>query len=144
MRLRTLCRLACLVGLIMLAACQARDTLQTHVAYTPANWPKGTIPRFPSLNEYSNQILNRIVRNMRYPPAAFDAGQQGSAIAEALISRDGKLLDVKLLKATGYPALDAEAIDVFRRIAVFPPFPDDTSPEVETAKVQLPINFALN
>jgi len=88
-------------------------------------------------------VRNVVMENVRYPPAAIKAAQSGTAVVRLQVARDGTILDFKMVQTTGYPALDAEARDVFLRIVKVPAMPNDLVPEAKTIHFTVPLNFKL-
>ncbi|MDR1521204.1 MAG: energy transducer TonB [Planctomycetota bacterium] len=56
----------------------------------------------------------------RYPISSRRRGETGTVVVRAHISRDGQAREVRLDSSSGYPALDAAAIDTVRRASFLP------------------------
>jgi len=72
---------------------------------------------------YLTGIKRKIELVWRYPEVAATAGQQGKLELRFTIRKDGRLEDIRLIKSSGYPILDDEAISAVRLSAPFSPFP---------------------
>jgi protein TonB len=55
------------------------------------------------------------------------------------IARDGRLLDVALLKSSGVPSLDQAVVETIRRASPFSPLPSELASDRRTFVV--PINY---
>lgn len=51
-----------------------------------------------------------------YPAASVRFGEEGSVTLELQVARDGRVLEARVLQSSGFPRLDAAAIDEARRI----------------------------
>jgi protein TonB len=62
------------------------------------------------LISFFQRLRNGIYRVWDYPGASLDRGEQGACLIEMIFDRNGKVVDVILLKTSGFPLLDREAI----------------------------------
>ena len=90
---------------------------------------------------WRTQIVSLIERNKRYPPAAQSRRQQGVAQVVFTLDRNGRVLDSRIAKSSGVPALDEEAAAVVRRAQPFPVMPRDLPGE--SVDLSLPLRFTL-
>lgn len=72
---------------------------------------------------YLTGIKRKIELVWRYPDVAARAGQQGRLELRFTIRKDGGLEGIRLIKSSGYPILDDEALSAVRLAAPFSPFP---------------------
>jgi periplasmic protein TonB len=72
-------------------------------------------------NAYSALIVGHLDKYKRYPPAA--RGAVGKATLRFTLDRDGKVVDVQIVKSSGNSVLDQEAIAIVHRADPFPKFP---------------------
>jgi protein TonB len=84
---------------------------------------------------YQKSIRLHVKKHQRYPNAARDRNEQGTAAVEFAIDRTGRLLTRKLIKSSGYARLDEEALATLDRCNPFPLPPDEQPGEV--------MNFSL-
>lgn len=91
--------------------------------------------------DYLGLIVARIERAKRYPPEARAARQEGTARVRFTLDRSGALARWRLEKSSGVAALDAEAGEMLRRAAPFPPFPADISRD--QIELSAPVEFSL-
>lgn len=76
-------------------------------------------------NSYFDSIKRKISSVWKYPDDAMSRGINGSVVLRFSISRDGALLDTKLLTSADYKVLDDEAIRAVKTAAPFDKFPDN-------------------
>ena len=62
-------------------------------------------------------------------------------VTRVTIARDGRLIDVKIDKSSGWPAIDASELETIRKSAPFPPVPRDMPGD--PLILILPINYDL-
>lgn len=95
-------------------------------------------PEFPggsdSLKTYAN---NHII----YPQEAIELGLEGLCLVQYVIGISGKVEDVQLLKSSGSPLLDSEALRVVSHMPAWKPGTNNS----DTVRVQkiIPIRFTL-
>lgn len=95
-------------------------------------------PEFPggsdSLKTYAN---NHII----YPQEAIELGLEGLCVVQYVIGISGKVEDVQLLKSSGSPLLDSEALRVISHMPAWKPGTNNS----DTVRVQkiIPIRFTL-
>jgi len=78
---------------------------------------------------YNRWLKIKVENVLRYPELAAQSGLQGTLYIKFDILKDGSLGAVELLKSSGYPLLDNEALRAIRSAAPFQPLPDDWSME---------------
>jgi len=76
-------------------------------------------------NSYFDSIKRKISLVWRYPDEAMSQGIKGSVVLRFSISREGALLDTRLLSSTNYKVLDEEAVRAVKTAAPFDKFPDN-------------------
>lgn len=84
--------------------------------------------------------LEFMVRNLRYPTKAREAGKQGRVIVQFVVRKDGSLSDFKVLRPVD-PWLDAEAIRVISTMPKWKPGMQEGKPV--SVKFTLPVAFML-
>jgi protein TonB len=72
---------------------------------------------------YFSKIKSKIELVWTYPQVSVMNGEQGTVHLKFTIVEDGSLEDVQLIKSSGYPALDEEAIRAVKAAAPYPPLP---------------------
>jgi protein TonB len=90
---------------------------------------------------WKTQIVALLERNKRYPPAAQSRGEHGVAQVFFSLDRQGRVIDSRVVRSAGAPALDEEALALLQRAQPFPAPPA----ELSGAHVDLtvPIRFNL-
>jgi len=76
---------------------------------------------------YNRWLKIKVESVLRYPELAAISGLQGYLYIKFDIMKDGSLGAVELLKSSGYPILDNEAIRAIKSAAPFQALPDDWS-----------------
>ncbi len=73
---------------------------------------------------YAKLIKERIRFHWRYPPAALESLLEGKLMVIFSLARKGEVIQIKLMKNSGYEILDKEAIRAITAAAPFAPFPE--------------------
>jgi TonB family protein len=93
----------------------------------PQPAPIGDIGEGSSERQFSREYLEirgRLARVLRFPRRLGLLLEQGEAIVQFMVERDGRVgSEVKLLKSAGFDEFDREALEVVHRAAPFPPLP---------------------
>jgi TonB family protein len=102
----------------------------TGTAATTDGWPRprpspiGEIGEGTSERQFGREYLEirrRVAQALRFPKRLALLLEQGEAIVQFMVDRDGRVWgDVKLLKSAGFEEFDREALEVVRRAAPFP------------------------
>ncbi len=82
-----------------------------------------------------------IAENVRYPQAAKDNNEQGTAYVKFIVDKTGKVTEPTIVRGTGSDALDEEAIRVVSTIPDFKPGRHNNQ-DVDVA-LTMPIKFAM-
>ncbi len=90
-----------------------------------------------AVGEWKRRISLQLASQKRFPPAA--KGQSGIAKLSFTIDRSGNLISGKVSESTGFPLLDAAAIEMLHRAQPFPSAPAELSDDSFTFTV--PVNF---
>lgn len=72
---------------------------------------------------YFLKIKRQIEYIWDYPRAAAARGEHGDAVIQFTILKDGRVKEIKLLRSSGHPILDNEALTAIRDGAPYPPIP---------------------
>jgi len=86
---------------------------------------------------YARVIKETLMAQWQYPAAAKENLIEGQTYLIFTLSRDGSLLDLKLIGSSGYSILDDEAMRTVRAAAPFPAFPGS----VTVARLHIKANF---
>lgn len=65
------------------------------------------------------------IGTINYPNVARQGDLNANPVIEVVIERDGRLRSARIRRASGFPALDAAALDILRLASPFDPFPPD-------------------
>ena len=86
-------------------------------------------------------ILAQIERHKGYPEEARAHGDKGTAQVAFTLDRQGRVLASRIVRSSGFPALDQETMATVRRAQPFPPPPADVPGA--TFNFSVPIRFNL-
>lgn len=104
-------------------------------AIAPAALPSNVVPT------WRGELVGRLQRAKRYPDSARSRGEQGVAMATFTMDRAGRVLAASLVRSSGSPTLDEEAVALIRRAGPLPPMPAEMPGATVTLTV--PVTFAL-
>ncbi|MDP2374716.1 energy transducer TonB [Reyranella sp.] len=107
----------------------------------PSNSSDWLIGKSRARNTYLDQVARHTSRYRFYPRISADNKQEGRVVTRVTIGRDGRLIDVRIGKSSGWPAIDAAELETIRRSAPFPPVPTDMPGD--PLILNLPINYEL-
>ncbi len=77
----------------------------------------------PNYISYLASVKRDIELVWEYPPPALSQGIQGVLVVEFRIKKNGTLMQAQLVRSSGYPILDDEAIRAVQAAAPFHPIP---------------------
>lgn len=107
---------------------------------SPSAQPAPPVQASHGPDRWEGRVLARLERFRRYPADAQRARQQGTATIRFRIDRDGHVLSSALERSSGYPALDAAAMETLRRADPLPKIPPDRPDQVELV---VPVEFSI-
>ncbi|UTW48257.1 energy transducer TonB [Bacterioplanoides sp. SCSIO 12839] len=90
---------------------------------------------------WQNRLQAHLERRKRYPRAARMRQQQGVPWVQFTMDRQGKVLEAKLYRASGYNALDREVVALVKRAEPLPPPPEAVPGDPLTMAV--PVEFFI-
>jgi protein TonB len=116
----------------------------------PEPKPKPSIASAPAANSvgrgrmagdanYQGLVAARLARFKRFPPDARNRREQGSAVVSFAIDNAGRVTSVRLVRKTGFAALDSEVEAMVWRASPFPPPPTGVA-----LNFSAPVSFHLN
>jgi periplasmic protein TonB len=88
---------------------------------------------------YLGLVAARLARYKRFPPEARSRRQQGAAVVSFNINGDGRVASVRLVRRTGFAALDSEVEAMVHRASPFPAPPSGIA-----TSFTAPVSFRLN
>ena len=88
---------------------------------------------------YQGLVAARLARFKRFPPEARRRHEHGSALVSFVIDGTGRIASVRLVRGTGFMALDDEVQAMVRRASPFPP-----PPRGADMNFSAPVSFHLN
>ena len=94
-------------------------------------------PQFPG---GPKELMAFLGKNIRYPVAAQEAGVQGRVICQFVITKEGKVADIKVLRSVS-PEIDEEAVRVIKAMPAWTPGKQDG--QAVNVRYTLPVTFKL-
>lgn len=93
-------------------------------------------------SNWQGDLLAHLRPLLRYPRIAQRDGQQGIALVAIDVARDGTVRSTRIVRGSGYPILDGEALATIKRGSPLPP----PTPDIpgDPVAVELPIQFSLH
>lgn len=94
-----------------------------------------------ALANWQSRLLGHLKAHLRFPRQAERSRQEGVALVSVTVDRQGRVLNARIDRGSGYPVLDGEALATVRRGSPVPPPTADIRGDPVT--VTIPIQFAL-
>ena len=85
------------------------------------------------LNAWRRHV--EVVGNVNYPSEARRLKQYGSLRVLVALGADGSLREVRVLESSGFPAIDAGALNIVRLAAPFPPFSAEMRQSIDVLEI---------
>ncbi|MCX7791506.1 MAG: energy transducer TonB [Chloroflexaceae bacterium] len=104
--------------------------------------PSEPAPLLALPENYLALVRARLQQELRFPIAAREQGLSGTAHIRFEIASDGQVSAVTLVRSSGQPSLDREALALPRRVSPLPPPPNGTLQQGR-AVLAVPIVFVL-
>ncbi len=95
-----------------------------------------------SSDSYFARLQAWLEQHKEYPSSARRRRHEGTAVLNFTMSRNGEVIEARVLRGTGYASLDEEVMNMIRRASPLPPFPDDFDDARLTLSV--PVRFQLH
>ena len=83
----------------------------------------------PRFSDYLARLKRRIEREWTYPEEARRVGMAGELVLVFTLNRAGSLTHIQLVRSSGFPALDSEALRAVKTAAPYDPFPTQMGDE---------------
>ena len=97
-----------------------------------------TMPEFPGGQQ---ALFKYLGENVKYPVIAQENGIQGRVICQFVVIKDGSIVDVVVVRSSGEPSLDKEALRVINSMPKWKPGKQRGKPV--RVKYTVPVNFRL-
>ncbi|NQS90431.1 TonB family protein [Patescibacteria group bacterium] len=88
---------------------------------------------------YQDMVKQRIEEVRRYPYLAKRQGIEGIAYLSFSVLSNGLSQDIKIVRSSGFPILDKEALATIKRVNPFPPIPE----EINMTSVQMEVSIVF-
>jgi TonB family protein len=131
--MKTLLRIAFL-SLVLGSSLAFTDTVQAQVTAVD------TVDELPVPPKGMKGFTNYLLKNLKYPTAAREAGTQGMVVLTFVISTEGKVEAVEVLRGIGN-GCDEEAVRVITRSGTWSPGIKDG--KAVATRMNFPVNFKL-
>ena len=97
------------------------------------------------VQSYLNKLIARIKASRKYPPTALARQQEGEVLVGFNIVRDGTMDNIRVLRSSGYPILDRDAVKSLTKISPFEPIPQEMIDALgrDTFSFQIPIEYYI-
>ena len=121
---------------------------QNQQSSAPSGAGPGSSNQTGSTKRLSDSHLARVAAHLnrfkKYPNTSRRAKEEGKAGVTFTVFADGKVESIQLTKSSGYTELDDEALNMVRRAAPYPKFPNSLSRRgVTELQVRSSINFSI-
>jgi protein TonB len=97
-----------------------------------------TMPEFPGGN---SALMKFLAENTQYPVNAQEKGIQGRVICQFVVEKDGRVSNIQVVRTSGDPSLDKEAVRVISTMPKWKPGTQRGKPVRVTYTI--PVNFRL-
>jgi protein TonB len=94
-----------------------------------------------SPQKWQSQVIAHLNRMKKYPADARKRREEGVPRLQFTIDRAGRVLSARIIRSSGFPALDQAALDMINRASPVPA-PPDTIPDSRIT-LTVPVNFNL-
>jgi protein TonB len=121
-------------------AAPAATPVATQAAPAPVAAPAPPPPP-PAPREFQDSAVSYLVRPVEaYPRVSRELGEQGSALLRVLVDERGRPTDIQVVKSSGYPRLDHQAVQSMRAARFKPNVEDGVA---RPMWVRAPMTFKL-
>lgn len=93
-------------------------------------------------SRYAAVLMQHFERFKRYPRELREAGIEGQGLVEFRLGPDGRIVELRMARSTGSPALDRQVRSIFERAQPFPV--PDWSLQVAQARYAMPVGFTIS
>ena len=100
------------------------------------------VEQMPEYSGGQQMLMKFIADNIKYPAEAQQKGLEGRAICQFIVEKDGRVTDGCIVRSTGHPLLDEEALRVISIMPAWKPGMQKGKPV--RVKYTMPINFRLS
>lgn len=93
------------------------------------------------VESWQRSVLAHLGRHKRYPAEARSRGIEGEVRLAFTVDRAGRIVTAMLMRPSGVPALDREALDMLARAQPLPPLPVLATPD--QGRLVVPVRYRL-
>jgi len=110
-------------------------------AAPPAGWGFGGAPAYTTTGDYFDMVRMKIESNKKYPAEARKNGREGQVVVRFVITMDGYISSLEIVKSANHVDLDQAALEAVRNAAPFPMPP--TGLFKDKVRVEIAVLFEL-
>jgi protein TonB len=103
--------------------------------------PLVSVDQMPQFPGGEREMLRFIKNNLRYPLSAQENGVQGTVILNFVVNREGKIVNIKVIKGIGF-GCDEESIRVMEKMPAWTP--GKQRGQTVLVSFTMPLRFVLN
>jgi protein TonB len=103
----------------------------------------GRASRRLAREDYLAGLIEKLSR-YRFVPTAQQASAHGVVVMRVTVARDGGVLDVALLRSSGFPVLDQGLVETVRRASPFAPLPVELQAELQANQLSFTVPLAYD
>lgn len=94
-----------------------------------------------AVDSWQRSVLAHLGRHKRYPAEARSRGVEGEVRVAFTVDRSGRIVTAAVLRPSGNPSLDREALDMLTRAQPLPPLPVLATPD--QGRLVVPVRYKL-
>jgi protein TonB len=124
---------------------QLSETMQAYAKRPKQIFVSARTQEFKYAN-YMNEWVKKVERvgNLNYPDEARRAGISGKLMMDVALNPDGTVREIKILRPSGHPVIDAAATRIVDLAAPFPPFPPEILKDADILHITRTWEFSTN
>lgn len=86
----------------------------------PSGWDFGGTPVYATTGDYFDMVRMKIESSKKYPAGAREKGREGQVLVRFVITMDGQISSLEIVKSANHADLDQAALKAVRNAAPFP------------------------
>jgi protein TonB len=124
---------------------QLSETMQAYAKRPKQIFVSARTQEFKYAN-YMSEWVKKVERvgNLNYPDEARRAGTSGKLLMDVALNADGTVRDIRILRPSGHPVIDAAATRIVELASPFPPFPPEILKDADILHITRTWEFSTN
>ncbi|MDH3979423.1 MAG: energy transducer TonB [Gammaproteobacteria bacterium] len=124
---------------------QLSETMQAYAKRPKQIFVSARTQEFKYAN-YMSEWVKKVERvgNLNYPDEARRAGISGKLMMDVALNADGTVRDIRILRPSGHPVIDAAATRIVELASPFPPFPPEILKDADILHITRTWEFSTN